>query len=289
MPVQPEVGAEHSLNSLNVELVPDPDELRPFLFPSVHALVVDDAGIRLLSREAIPTLNPSTAVPIALAILVPAVQSAQQAARRAQSTNNLKQIGLACHNLHSSKDHFPADIRGRDGKPLLSWRVTILPFLEQQQLFNEFHLDEPWDSAHNKTLIAHMPATFSVPGESPAEPGSTFYRGFSGKGTLFDPESPEGTKISSITDGTSNTIAVVEAREAVPWTKPETELAFEAVVKQGEQPKPIAEGLGGHFDNGFNTLFCDGSVRFIRNTVSLVVLRALITRNGGEVLSSDSF
>ena len=160
-PIEP--PAARSAPVFDAELVPDPDDLRPFLFPSVHALVVDDAGIRFISREAIPTLNPSTAVPIALAALVPSLQSAQAARGRAQSTNNLKQIGLALHNFHSANDHFPADIRGKDGKPLLSWRVSILPFIEQQALFQEFHQDEPWDSPHNKALIARMPATFSVP------------------------------------------------------------------------------------------------------------------------------
>ena len=89
-------------------------------------------------------------------------QLSRQRADR-QSTNNLKQIGLALHNFRSANDHFPADIRGKDGKPLLSWRVAILPFIEQQALFNEFHLDEPWDSTHNKTLIEHMPATSRCP------------------------------------------------------------------------------------------------------------------------------
>ncbi len=286
--VPPGPIAAKPVPAFDPEMTPDPDELRPFLFPSVHALIVDDAGIRFLSREAIPTLNPSTAVPIALAALVPASQSAQTARSRSQSINNLKQIGLACHNIHASKDHFPADIRGKDGKPLLSWRVSILPFVEQQELFSEFHLDEPWDSSHNKELIARMPTVFSVPEGSPAEPGSTFYRGFAGKGTLFDPKVPGGIRIAQITDGTSNTILVVEAKEAVPWTKPETDIPFEE-DKPGEQPKPLLDKLGGHFNNGFNALFCDGSVRFIRESVNLRVLRALITRDGGEVISSDSF
>jgi Protein of unknown function (DUF1559) len=274
--------------AFDAELVPDPDDLRPFLFPSVHALVVDDAGIRFISREAIPTLNPSTAVPIALAALVPAFQSAQVARGRAQSTNNLKQIGLALHNFLSANDHFPADVRGKDGKPLLSWRVSILPFIEQQALFQEFHQDEPWDSPHNKGLIARMPATYSVPDGGPAEPGMTFYRGFAGNDTLFDPKKADGVKIAEITDGTSNTIALVEAKEAVPWTKPESELPVDADPNP-ERIKATLDAVGGHFDGGFSALFCDGSVRFIRTSVALPVFRALITRASGEVVSSDAF
>jgi prepilin-type processing-associated H-X9-DG protein len=273
----------------DAELVPDPDDLRPFLFPSVHALVVDDAGIRFLSREAIPTLNPSTAVPIALAALVPAIRNAQLARDRALSVNSLKQIGLAFHNFHQLKDHFPADIRGKDGKPLLSWRVAILPLLEQGELFNQFRVDEPWDSTHNKLLIARMPNVFAIPGDDNAGPGHTFYRGFFGPGAMFDPKEPKGVGIADITDGTSNTILVSEAKEAVPWTKPESDLTFENDDQKPETMKANLDKLGGHANGGFNVLFCDGSVRFIRSSVSVVVLRALITRAAGEVISSDSF
>jgi hypothetical protein len=274
--------------AFDAELVPDPDDLRPYLFPSVHALVVDDSGIQFISREAIPTLNLSTAVPIALAALVPAFQSAERSRERAQSTNNLKQIGLALHNFHSANDHFPADIRSKNGKPLLSWRVSILPFIEQQALFQEFHQDEPWDSPHNKALIGRMPATFSAPDAGPAEPGMTFYRGFAGNDTFFDPKKAEGIKIADITDGTSNTIALVEAKEAVPWTKPESEVPLDADPNP-ERIKATLDAVGGHFEGGFNALFCDASVRFIRSTVALPVFRALITRGLGEVISSDSF
>jgi prepilin-type processing-associated H-X9-DG protein len=270
------------------ELIPEADDLRPFLFPSVSALAVDDRGVRYITREAFPSINPATAVPVALAMLVPAVHSSRVAAQRAQSVNNLKQIGLALHNFHSTNNHFPANVRGKDGKPLLSWRVQILPFIEQGGLFNEFKLDEPWDSPHNKALLERMPAAFTVPG-SPTEPGMTFYRGFAGKGTIFDPAVPQGVDIARITDGTSNTIAVVEAKEAVPWTKPEGDLPFDADPQKPETLNTLRDPLGGHHTGGFNALFCDGSVRFLKDSINLLTLRALITRDGGEVVSSDSF
>ncbi len=186
--------------------------------------------------------------------------------------------------------HFPADIRGKDGKPLLSWRVAILPFLGQGEIFKEFHQDEPWDSPHNKALVARMPPVFADPDADESEVGQTFYRGFSGAGAMFDPKAAEGVAVAHITDGTSNTIHLVEARESVPWTKPGSELGFDdGPTPNFEKLKAMLPTLGGHSEGGFHALLCDGSVRFIRSNVSVVVLRALITRASGEVISSDSF
>ena len=193
--------------------VPAPDDLRRFLFPASYALTVDDQGFQFLTREAFPALNPAAVAPVALAALLPAAQAARMAARRAQSTNNLKQFGLALHNFHDVNGHLPPGAsRDPEGKPLLSWRVALLPFLEQQALFNEFKLDEPWDSPHNQPLLARMPTIFAVPGAPPVEPGMTFYRGFSGPRTVFDAARKDGVGFASFTDGTSNTIAIVEAR-----------------------------------------------------------------------------
>ncbi len=273
---------------IDPDLIPSPDELRPFLFASSFAWTVDDQGFQFISRESFPTLNPTTVVPLAIALMLPAVQSSRMAAMRSQSINNLKQFGLAMHNFHSTNDRFPSQaIADKQGKPLLSWRVAILPFIEQAPLFNEFKLDEPWDSPHNKPLLERMPATYVIPG-SKAEPGMTFYRGFSGAGAFFDPAKKDGIKIQDVTDGTSNTIAIVEAREAVPWTKPDDELPFDGGARP-DKAKPLLPSLGGHFPSGFDALFLDGSVKFLKETINPIVLRALITRNGGEVISSDSF
>ena len=267
--------------------IPAPDEIRKYLFPATYSLAVDDEGIKFVSRESFPALNPAAVAPAGIALLLPATISARTAARRAQSVNNLKQIGLAMHNSHSTNNTFPPQaIRDKDGKPLLSWRVSILPFLEQQALFNEFHLDEPWDSEHNKPLIEKMPTTYAVPGAK-AEPGATFYQGFAGKGTIYDPAVKDGVKIQDVTDGTSMTVAVVEARTAVPWTKPE-DIPFDAEAKP-EAAGDLLKLLGNHFPGGFNALFTDGSVRFIKMSVNPATLRALLTREGGEVVSQDAF
>ena len=122
-----------------------------------------------------------------IALLLPAVQSAREAARRAQCVNNLKQIGLAMHNYQSANNAFPRPaITDKQGKALLSWRIAILPYIEQQELYNKFKLDEPWDSPHNKALLKEMPSTYVCPSRAAGEPFTTTYQVFTGKGALFE-------------------------------------------------------------------------------------------------------
>ncbi len=260
--------------------LPRADQLRPLLFPSSTSLTVDAQGIQVLQREAVPSLTSPSSSGVLVALLLPAVQAAREAARRAQCTNNIKQIMLAMHNYHSANNSFPRDFTDKAGKPLLSWRVAILPYIEQAELYNKFKLDEPWDSPHNKELLKEMPPPFKCPDRLKVEPFTTTYRGFVGAGAIF--ETGQDIGIASITDGTSNTIAIVEASEAVPWSKP-ADLPFDP------QAKPSLRGAGSSHPGGFNCGFADGSVRFIKNSISAIVFQALITRNGGEVISSDSY
>jgi prepilin-type processing-associated H-X9-DG protein len=261
--------------------VPRPAELRRWLFPASAALAVDAQGVSFVLREPIPSISSPSAVAVAVALLLPAVQASREAARRVQCTNNLKQIGLAFHNYHAANNAFPrAAITDKQGKPLLSWRVAILPYIEQQELYNKFKLDEPWDSPHNKALLKEMPTTYVCPSRSNAEPFATTYQVFSGKGAMF--ENGQDIGIVSVTDGTSNTLLVVEAKAAVPWTKP-ADLTFDP------EAAPSLNGAGSPHPGGFNSLFGDGSVRFIKNSVNLDVFRALITRNAGEVINADAF
>jgi hypothetical protein len=267
---------------------PDPDEIRKHLFPSRAVFIVSNDGYTLETVDAFPLVNPSALAPLAGAAFLTGFRSAQTAATRAQSTNNLKQIGLAIHNFHDAHGRLPADIRSEDGKPLLSWRVEILPFIEEMQTFQSVNQDEAWDSPANKHLLERTPRVFEIPNSPGSDPGMTFYRGFASPVSAFDPTSASGIRIHDFVDGTSNTLAVVEAREAVPWTKPGTDIPFDHDVPTDRAKDMISE-VGGHFPGGFNALFMDGSVRFIKETVNKMVLRALITRNGGEVVSGDSF
>jgi len=205
-----------------------------------------------------------------------AVVKVREAAARAQSQNNLKQLGLALHNYHDTHNAFPpAAVCDKTGKPMLSWRVLILPYIEAGDLYKQFKLDEPWDSENNKKLLAKMPRTYMVPGQ--ASTTDTYYRVFVGNGAAFD--YVRGHRLQDFTDGTSNTIVVVTAAEAVPWTKPD-ELAF-------DPDKDMVKLLGTlPSETVCNTAFGDGSVRAISKTIDRMTLNALITRAGGEVIGN---
>ena len=189
------------------------------------------------------------------------------------SQNNLKQMGLAFHIHHDAIGYLPNNTYTKDGKGLLSWRVFILPYIEQDQLYKQFKLDEAWDSDTNKPLIAKMPKLYA-PIRVKGKEGETFYRGFAGKGALFGPDNGKGLKISSIADGTSNTGMIFEAGAATIWTKPD-DLVFDA-------KKPLAK-LGGMFEGLSNVAMCDGSVRRLRKDADEKELRKLIGYNDGEV------
>lgn len=206
----------------------------------------------------------------------------REAARRSQCVNNLKQIGLAMHNYHSAHNAFPpAFSTNKEGKPLLSWRVLILPYLEAKPLYDQFHLDEPWDSEHNKALISKMPEVFTCPSgmKTLAGEGKTSYLTPCGPHTVFP--GAAGIKLQQITDGTSNTILVVDAADAqaVVWTQPDD---WEIANLKPQQ-------LFGHHLGGSNFGFADGSVHFLKTTIAPAVLQSLLTRDGGEVVGSSDY
>jgi hypothetical protein len=242
------------------ELLPHIDQLTVALLPAVK----DD---RLTLEVDAKTADQ---------VLTPTVRRLREQAARMVSANNLKQIALAMHNYHATYNKgFPAAYStDKDGKPLLSWRVHILPFIEQDALYREFHLDEPWDSEHNKKLIPRMPQTYRSSNKRPASDGLTSYLTPRGDSTIFPGK--EQVKISDITDGTSDTILVVEANDdqAVVWTKPD-DLKVDL-----KKPKT---GLFGRLDGKCSVAFADGSVRVLNKTIKDGMLKAYFTRNGGEV------
>ncbi len=184
------------------------------------------------------------------------------------------------HNYNGTHGKLPpAVVYGNYGQPLYSWRVLLLPFIEQDALYQEFHLDEPWDSPHNLRLLPRMPATYAAPGRKAAKipPYHTVCHVFVGPGAAF--EGREGLRLpDDFPDGTSNTILIVEAGAPVPWTKPE-ELEYRT-----DGPLPDLRCL---FRDGFRVGLADGSMRWLGKGTSEATLRAAITRNGGDRIGAD--
>ncbi len=188
--------------------------------------------------------------------------------------NNLRNIGLAVANHESATGRFPAAKFGNGDKPGLSWRVAVLPYLEEQALYERFRHDEPWDSEHNKKLIAEMPQTYRSP-VSNAEPGKTIYLAVRGDDSIIaDVEG--GIRVRDVRDGVSKTVLAVEVNDdrAVTWTKPDD--------YEWDANDPAA-GLGDmHPGNVFLAVFCDVHTIAISKSVDPDVLKAMFTRNGDE-------
>ncbi|QDT26486.1 DUF1559 family PulG-like putative transporter [Gimesia panareensis] len=237
----------------------------------------------------------------ALVTFVPALLEARQVALRLDSFSNIRHLVLAMHLYHDKHGHFPpAVVMGPDGKTPHSWRVALLPYLDHEKLYKEYRLNEPWDSEHNKKVLAKMPAVFKHPNDS--RPGYlTSYLGVVGPNTVFGkstrpagragiemsteafvPGGPgggsgvesksvpvAGVSMRQITDGTSNTIAIVEARRDIPWTKPE-DIPFDGKTL----PK-----LGGFSPGGFSVGLCDGAARYLPDTIKPETLKYLLLIN----------
>jgi len=188
---------------------------------------------------------------VSAGVALPGIQKLRSSAAQMQSANNLKQIGLAMHGYHDTHGTFPpAAIRDKKGKKLLSWRVAILPYIEQDALYKLFKLDEPWDSEHNIKFSKVRVKTYMDP-RVPNETGDTHYKVFVGKETPFN--WLQSSKIQDIQDGSSNTVMVVAAGDAVPWAKPD-DFEFDSTKPLPNLTKPFPQLLAA---------FCDGSVRTI--------------------------
>lgn len=212
------------------------------------------------------------------AFLAPMVKQAQQDAHRQQTMNNFKRLALAMHNFHDNHGFLPGKYTvDAKGRPLLSWRVTLLPYLEQAPLYAKFKLDEPWDSEHNRPLAEQMPKVFAIAGDDlPA--GKSRIRLPVIAGGLWSGEGPPRT-LRDITDGTSATVWIATAPKsaAVAWTKPDNWELDEARMKElffGDQPYAVSG-------------YADGSVHVLTPAIADKTLKALLTMAGREVVQQD--
>jgi prepilin-type processing-associated H-X9-DG protein len=189
-------------------------------------------------------------------------QKSKEARTRIESASNLRQIGIAFHTYHDTMDVFPTVANKK-----LSWRVQILPYIEQQQLYDQFKMDESWDSPNNIRLVPLMPKLYQCKRFPDAGPGMTYYQAFVGPNTVLN--TPQGANLVAMVNanGTSQTIMIVEAGDAIPWTKPDD------LPVDPQKPLPP---LGGPKRETFNALFADGHVQVMPQTINPQTLRAMI-------------
>jgi len=206
----------------------------------------------------------------------------RNAADRTQTQDNLKQIGIAMQNFHDSYRKLPGSSNVREGglRPSsgeihpFSWRVAILPFVENIELFEEYRFDQPWDGPDNLKLLERMPEVYRSPfarAEFVEVPhGHTLYQGLVGPQTALG--SGHGEMFQTFTDGTSQTLLIVESMAAVPWTKPE-----DLPYRSAEDARRIQPLLG----QPLSFVTADAASH-VMEPIDYDRLVKLITRNGGE-------
>jgi type II secretory pathway pseudopilin PulG len=195
-------------------------------------------------------------------IMLPAMAKSRQAAQRSQSMNNLKQLALAMTMYEVAHAHYPpAVVIGPDGKTPHSWRVELLPYLDQGELYHQYKTNEPWDSPANKKVLEAAPKVFHAANDSSRGTNSSYFV-FTGKNTMFS--NTKGIRAPDVTGGLSETIMIVAAKRDIPWTKPE-DIEFDPA-------KPLPElGLDGRF---IAAAFGDGSVRLLEKDMNEQILKS---------------
>ena len=300
----------------NVEDIPPAELVSTSLFPNVLVAEVTDAGFHYTSRMSLPTLpllgsgdaaTTTAVVAVGTALLLPAVQQARIAARRAESQNNLRQLALAIHNYADAHRKLPSGtILNSDLKPeeRLSWLVQVLPYVEQAALYEQMDRAQGWKSAGNRNAVSAVIRTFVNPGiegdplaetEDGWAAAVTDYVGIAGvgeDGPLLPVTSPKAgmfaydraTRFQDVTDGTSNTLMMSEATgRRGAWAS-----GGRATIRP-LTTKPYIngpDGIGGPYPGGANMGMADGSVRFVNQNIDPSVLEALSTIRGGEVIPS---
>jgi type II secretory pathway pseudopilin PulG len=225
-------------------------------------------------------------VPVAL--IVPAIGAAREAARRTACQNNLRQIALALHTYHDINGTLPPayTVDPVTGQKMHSWRVLILPYLEQQHIYDQYDFTQPWDSPANQRLVAMMPAVYGCPSEDddPAGAGLTHYQVIVGANTPFNGSQAMGLSTLTSQDGTANTFLVVEAQAPVNWLEP-ADLNYDGMSFQVNGPG--GNGLGSDHPGGASAAMCDASVRFVPDATVETNVQAAATASGGEAVYLD--
>ncbi|NMC20782.1 MAG: DUF1559 domain-containing protein [Thermogutta sp.] len=214
---------------------------------------------------------------ILIALLLPAVQAAREAARRSQCLNHMKQIGLAMLNYHDVYRCFPPVTPDDPAAP--GWRTLILPYLNEAALYERYDLSQSWDAPDNAFVVNTVLPEYNCPSvEGPLL--RTHYVRVVGPDTMADPD--EIVSCPDIVDGLSNTILCVEWPDSeIRWAEPR-DITLEEFLAWFAEPKHRR----GH-PGGINVLLGDGSVRFLPYSTPVEKVRAMLTRNGGEVIDFE--
>ena len=231
-----------------------------------------------------------------VSLLLPFVSLARETHRRWTCINNLRQIGLGLHGYHDAHGCFPpAYIADPEGKPMHSWRVLILPYMEQQALYDRYDLSEPWDGPNNRKLAGQIPGVYQCPSRKVRAGGrpATNHVAVVGPKTVWP--SAKATKLSDLSDEAKNTIMLVEvANSDINWMEPR-DLSFEEALR-GINPKSGVGISSPHVsDNGYfyhetpvvNVALADGTARSLSEDLSPEMLEALLTIDGGETIDMD--
>ena len=192
---------------------------------------------------------------MSIVLLMPEFPHAGEAARRAQCANQLKQIGLALHNYHYTHKQFPpAYVADKDGKPMHSWRVLILPYVEQKALYDQYDLNEPWDGPNNKTLLAARPTIYVCPSDgasSAVGATNTSYIAVVGSDAAWPDGKARSFKDDRFSGKTSSTIMVIETDDPdVNWTEPK-DLYVDAREAADMASSGVKASSNHMHDNGF--------------------------------------
>ncbi|TVQ04507.1 MAG: DUF1559 domain-containing protein [Planctomycetaceae bacterium] len=215
------------------------------------------------------------------------VREARRAAQTMASYSPLAQVAMALHNYHDTHGQFPpAYLVNESGKPIHSWRVLILPFVEEHRLYESYDFSEPWDGPNNSKLADRMPRTF----RSHSEPPSTTHTNvvlITGPGTAFP--GTVSTRLSDITDGTQNTILVSETADStIPWLAPRDIEVIDDIVPLGHTGDPDRPGISAVHWRHPLVVFADRISGYrVSNQIPPEALRALTTIAGGEPISRD--
>jgi hypothetical protein len=195
----------------------------------------------------------------------------QHAANRMVTSCHYKCMACALHNYQDAHGHFPPQaICSPEGKPLLSWRVAILPYIEEEKLYKQFHLDEPWDSPHNLALLPRMPRAYRRPEqERGALLERTHYQVIIGDKLLFDPEPGRRLPWDPFKPNLAHMVFMVDAREAVPWTAP--------MDLDADDGRPLLPRLDGRF-GGYVVNRADGGSLKLPLDLSEAEFRVMLGR-----------